>query len=205
MDAPKVEPAELMHMNRDQVLALASMACSEVFSGFGAAEPHSIREVSAELGKSSASVGEHVAKLLEVGLLIPCGSRKRRSRVETLFIHAARIIRFVPQEHDWPTIEAYLGRFRGQMRLAEREYEAGQKATFDDPTFRGFMLYKWNRVYLSPQNAQRIRTAIESLHDLILSLSEPPPAPNSNSDLVRATFTTMLLPGLRESRRRASE
>lgn len=185
---------ELLPMNAEQVRALSSVPCSDVFSAFWPTEALAIREVANELGKSPASVGEHVATLVGVGLLIQVGERKRRSRTEALYAHKGLITRFVMRDHDWETIEFYLNRFSGQMRLADREHAAAQRAIHVDPSFQDYLAYKWSRVYLSPKNVLKVKQAIEDLQELVRSLSEPAPGTGNGEELVRATLTTMLLP-----------
>jgi DNA-binding transcriptional ArsR family regulator len=73
----------------EQVKVLASVARSEVFWTFSPSEPRSAGEIAREIGKSAPSVHYHVQELTECGLLIAVGTRKRRSRVEALYVHAA--------------------------------------------------------------------------------------------------------------------
>jgi hypothetical protein len=194
---------EMLHMSTDQVRALASVACSEVFSTFSSTEAMSIREAAVQLDRSTASVGEHVATLLSNGLLLHAGERKRRSRTEALFVVAGRTMRWSLAEASPESVKAYQARFRGQMRLAEREAEAAQFAILDDPEFRNYMLYRWQKIYLSHKNVERVRQAIFSLIDLVQALGEEPPSDDKDEELVRATFSAMLLPSISASKRRS--
>lgn len=196
---------EILRMNHDQVVALGSVVCSEVFAAFDVRRPLSIREVAQELGKSAAAVGEQVTKLLSVGLLIEAGSRKRHARTETLYVHKGIKTRFVIEDHDWPTIEAYLHRFESQMRQLGRMHSLAQRAQHQDPSLRGFMLYKWHSVYLSPENALRIIQAMEELLELALALETKPTTPPEGESTVRVTLATLMLPTTAESRARLSE
>lgn len=188
-------------MRVEQITALSSVACSEVFSTFSAVEALSIREVAAFLDRSPASVGEQVVKLINCGLLITAGDRKRRSRTETLYVYAARTTNIVWKKQTPEALDAYLGRFRGQMRLAERELGMAQRAMLEDLEYRHFMAYQWRRLYLTPKSAEKVQQAIASLNELIQSLSEEPPKSPDDETLVRATFTTMLLPSMAASKR----
>lgn len=201
MKTPHAGQIELLHLNHDQVRALASPMRSEVFSTLSAQEAVAIREVAAELGKSPAAVGEHVAALVEAGLVIPAGTRKRRSRTETLYVHKALTTRFILRGQPPETVEAYLSRFRGQMRLAERQYEMAQRAVLEEPSFQSFLAYKWANAYVTPEGAERIQAAIGDLINLVQEVSVPGSRDGTDGEPVRVTFSALLLPTQSESRR----
>jgi predicted transcriptional regulator len=188
-------------MRIEQIVALSSVACSEVFSTFSAAEALSIREVAGFLDRSPASVGEQVVKLVNCGLLMTAGERKRRSRTEVLYVYCARTTNLIWKKQTPEALDAYLGRFKGQMRLAERELAEAQRTIIEQPEYRHFLVYQWNRLYLTPKSAEKVQQAVASLNELIHSLSEEPPTNPDDDTLVRATFTTMLLPSLSASKR----
>lgn len=192
---------ELLLLNREHIKALASVPCSEVYGAVSISMPRAIREIAAEVDRSPASVGEHMDTLLRVGLVIPAGTRRRRSRTETLYVRSSRTNRFEIAEQDWETIEVYLQRFRGQMRLLERQHDAAQQTAHEDPAFIDFLLWKHRNVYLSRESAGRVKHAVSSLFELILSLSEPTPEHPAESDLVQVTIGTLILPSVSSSKR----
>lgn len=192
---------EILYLSVEQVQTLASAACSDVFSAFSVEEPLSIREVSLIVERSTASVGEHVAALLRCGLIIPCGQRKRRSRQESLYVKKGVITRWSTKDATAEGAKAYQHRFRAQLRLAEREFEAAQQAILADPAFAPYVLYRWRKIAIQPKDIGRLRQAILSFAEAVESLSESPSTENDDG-LVRATLTTLLLPTIPTSRKR---
>lgn len=192
---------ELLKLNHQQITALASVACTEVFSTISPSHPLAIREIAHELGKSPASVGEHIATLLDVELIIPAGDRKRRSRTETLYVTKGKITKMFLREHPWETVVEYLSRFRGQMRLAERQFEKAQKALHLDHEFQAFLFYRWSRAYLSRENSLLVKEKVAELHALVEELSEPNPDSENENELVHLNFSSLILPSQRESQK----
>jgi hypothetical protein len=74
----------------EQVRAIAAVTRNEIFWSFSPDEPRSAADVAQETGKSAPSVHYHVQELVQVGLLVPGATRKRRSRTETLYVHGAK-------------------------------------------------------------------------------------------------------------------
>ena len=99
--------AEVTKLNLKQIQTLISVACSEVFDSLSPIDPRSAREVAKDIGRSPASVGEQIVKLMDAELVISAGTRKRRSRTETLFAHAGRLTRFMLAEQTPESIEQY--------------------------------------------------------------------------------------------------
>lgn len=195
----------IQYLNRDQILALASTACNEVFSTLGPGEALSAREVAQAIDRSPASVSEQMAKLVEVGLVIPAGTRKRRSRTETVYVHRGLITRFLLKDQPPDVLEAYQRRFSGQMRLAERQFESFLTAMQHDPTFQDFLIYKTYHAQLSRESALRIQLAVADLLDLIRGLDSTPSNAPAGEDVVRLSFSCTLMPTQQESLRRAKK
>lgn len=204
MNRPYPEQIELLELNLDQIRVLSSSACSEVFSAFSAIEPLSAREVGNEVGRSAAAVHEHVDKLLDVGLIVPVETRKRRSRVETLYVHKGLITRFVIARQNREALEAYADRFKAQMRLAERQFASAMDAASVDKSIVDFLAYKWVTGYLDKTSALRLKEAINQIQALMEESRTTEPAVREEGEYVRVIFSSLLLPVVHESRKRSN-
>jgi hypothetical protein len=197
---PNQVPIHLM--TREQVLVLASAPCSEVFSMLGSAEALSAREVAAAIDRSPASVSEQIAKLVEVGLVIPAGTRKRRSRTEALFVHKGVVTRFILKDQPKDVLEAYQRRMAAHLRLAERRFSAFQDVFLHDQSYQDFLIYKTTTAQLSREGALRVQLAIAEVLELIRSLDQPDAEARAQGDFIRLNFTALMLPTQQESARR---
>lgn len=195
----------ILYLTHDQIRTLASVACNEVFSALSGKEPRSARQVADEIDRSPASVSEQIAKLLDSGLVIPAGTRKRRSRTEALYVHAGLVTRMNLQGQSAEVLADYHRRFSGQMREAERQHEAFQAAFLQDPTFQDFIVYKTYTAYLDRASALRLQLAVTEVLDLIKSMDETDPEVRAKGEYVRVRLTNILLPSTQESKRRTRE
>src|SRR5687768_326150 len=82
--------AETLIFTLEQAELLASAQKAEVFWSFSPNEPRSIHQVAEAVGKSASATTYHVHELENAGMLIAVGERKKRSRMEKLYLHAAR-------------------------------------------------------------------------------------------------------------------
>lgn len=192
----------ILHLNREQIIALASAPCNEVFSTLSSVEPLSAREVAQAIERSPAAVSEQLSKLVEVGLVVHAGTRKRRSRTESLYVHAGMITRFILKGQPPDVIQAYQRRFSGQMRLVERQFDAAVEALAHDPTFQDFLIYKTVTAQVDRASALRIQLAIAEVLELIKSLGEIDPENRESGEHVRVRFSALLLPERQESAKR---
>lgn len=204
MNRPFPEQIELVELSLEQIKVLSSSACSEVFSAFSPNEALSAREVGQEVGRSAAAVHEHVDKLLECDLIVAVGSRKRRSRTETLYVHRGLITRFVLAKQNQESLAAYSDRFKAQMRLAERQFQGAMEAVSVDRSLMDFLAYKWVTGYLNRENALRLKDAINEIQSVMEEMRELDPARREMGDFVRVTFSSMLMPVTHESKKRSS-
>jgi hypothetical protein len=193
---------DVVKLNIEQIQALVSVACSDVFDSLSAVDARSAREVAAEIERSPASVGEQITKLLDVGLIIPAGTRKRRSRTEALYAHAGRLTRFFLHEQTPESIEMYKLRVRSQMRQAERQHDAFYDALSSDPQYSDFYIYKYHSVYVDRDRALRLKLAVSELQALVHELSESDIEARSDGQFLRVQFTVMSIPAQQESKRR---
>ncbi|MFZ4507487.1 MAG: helix-turn-helix domain-containing protein [Fimbriimonas sp.] len=180
---------------------LSSPATAEVFDAIPG-HPFSIREIAREIGKAPSSVGEHVAKLLDVGLIIQCGTRKVRSRTENLYIQKGQITRMSFLDQPWDAVEQYLVRFRGMLNQLEREHESFWKAVHVDPTYRPFGRNVQTAVFITESQAMSLRIALESLYQLANSMNEPDPEAREKGGHVRVQLHGMIFPTVVASRDR---
>lgn len=81
---------EKLNMTFEQAKTLASPVRALVFWNLSPFEPKSSTDVAREIGKSSQAVRFHLNALLEHGLILQVGERKRRSRTEQLLVRKAR-------------------------------------------------------------------------------------------------------------------
>ncbi len=194
----------MLELKLDQVRVLSSSACSEVFSAFSPVEPLSAREVGKEVGRSAAAVHEHVDKLLDVGLIVAVDTRKRRSRIETLYVHKGVVTRFVIAKQDRESLEAYSDRFKAQMRLAERQFESAMDAASVDKSILDFLAYKWVTGYLDRPSALKLKAAVSEIQSLMEEMRETEPSRREEGEYVRVIFSSLLLPVAHESRKRSN-
>jgi hypothetical protein len=194
---------EVTRLNIEQIQTLISVACSEVFDSLSPVDARSAREVAMDIGRSPASVGEQIVKLLDVGLIISAGTRKRRSRTEALYAHAGRLTRFMFAEQTPESIEQYKLRFKGQMRQAERQHDAFYAAMEKDPSYSDFLILKYHTLFVDRERALRLKLAVTELQSIIHELSESNIEARSEGDFVRVQMTILSIPTQQESKRRS--
>lgn len=154
----------------EQVKTLASSIRTEVFWSFDEFEPMSAADVGAAMGKSAQTIHYHVHELVKVGLLIAVGTRKRRARTETLYVHSARSF-FA----EGPNASAeYRGYIRKSFTSITRQMDREQAGMHDvlnfDPSIKDFHGYLRASLRLTPEAAQtlksRLHAVLQSAHEL---------------------------------------
>jgi hypothetical protein len=180
--------------NMEHAECLASSPRSEVFWAFSCDEPHSIAEVAAGIGKSPNSTTYHVHALVEVGLLIVAGERRRRSRTEKLYVHSARsFLNLGPtasKEYRQKSLEAFAAMARSMVR--ERET---LNATYDfDTSMSSFSNY---RVFVQRVSAERAKEFGDRVALLMREFAREAP----DEDGVRLNIVFHMSPTVAESRR----
>jgi predicted transcriptional regulator len=202
MEAPIEGQVDLLLLTLEHIKALSSSAAVDVFGAVSITQPHSIGEIAAEVGKSPASVGEQVQKLVEVGLVIQAGTRKSRSRTESLYIRRAKVTHMSLKNQPWDAVEQYLVRYRNLLNLNERQHEAFWRAVQVDEEFSVFGRTLFGSAYVTSDQAARLRDAMEAVFQLMQSMHEPDPARRTSAH-VRVAFQTTMLPTVVESKRRS--
>lgn len=192
---------EYLELDEEQVKAIASVACDEVYSALSSSVARSIREVAEEVGKSPASVNEQLAKLVKVGLAIQVGTRKRRSRTEATYAKSSVIDQVRVPHQPSEIIALYFKRFQAQMRQLVRQYDAAQDALKEDRSFVAFFMSHSHIAHLSPENSLIIKQKVRELMALIIQLDEPDPEARRIGGHVRTTLAVQLLPTVEESKK----
>ena len=182
---------------------LVSVACSEVFDSLSPVDARSAREVANDIDRSPASVGEQIVKLLDAGLIISAGTRRRRSRTETLYAHAGRLTRFMIAEQTPESIEQYKLRFKSQMRQSERQHDAFYDAMEKDKAYTDFIILKFHTLFVDRERALRLKLAVSELQTIIHELSESNVEVRNQGEFVRVQMTILSLPTQQESKRRS--
>ena len=195
---------ERVELTLDQLVTLSSVFCAEVYESFSFEESRPIREVAEDLSKSPAAVGAHVSKLVESNLLIQVGTQKRRSRTEALYARRARADRVEFEDKPWEFFQQYLSRFKGTMRMYERQLEAWQRSIRDNDELKRFGTFLYHYVWLDEENRVAIGKQVRALHNDVLERSVDE-AENRTDKHVRMVFATYYMPTTAESRKRTTD
>lgn len=184
---------ELIRFDLEQVKALASPQRNEVFWAFNKDDPTPVAAIATALGKSAASVHYHVHELVRVGLLMSVGTRKQRSRIEQLYVHAAAdfIGRGVtaPKEYRRYIYEG----FAAMARAMTRENLALHRALDEDPNIVGFHSYNRRSLRLTVEDARELRRRLNEVVDRFEDSSDPEHAK-------RVTVIAYISPTMAESK-----
>lgn len=193
---------DLMYLDLDHLKVLSSAACSEVFQAMSFEEPLSIREISQEVNRSTASVGEHIVKLLDAGLILPVGTRKRRAREEALYAHKADSNILDPTKMDPDILTEYITKFRCDSRQSVRLMTLATQALANDKELLDYMAEKSFVGYLSREGAKKVKAAMKVAFDTFNENIEHDPQVRENGDYTRTKLTAFILPTQRESEKR---
>lgn len=188
---------EQLTYNHEQLLALTSVARTSVLWGFNENKPLSVAEVASLIGKSPQSVHAHVNKLVEVGLLIPVETRKKRSRTEKAYVYAAREL-FTPEPPYSPATRLALSaKFTALMRQMVREMTLAQQVMEHDASFRAYTFSRFYNVMVTEEEAWTIR---RFLQEALLGASRM-----TQGEGARVTLSCLMLPAIGESEERYRE
>ncbi|MEQ1932948.1 MAG: helix-turn-helix domain-containing protein [Fimbriimonadaceae bacterium] len=189
--APHPDQLEKLTFNRDQLIALASSARAQVLWAFKPYEPLSVAEAAESLGKSPQSVHAHVNLLAQLGLLIAVDTRKKRSREEKLYIHAARWMFSPAPPIPSDCVEPMTEGFAGVMRLSIREKALTYKVLEKDAGFQPYHSFRLANMTVSEADALAIRNL---LHDSIARAGQM-----AGGEGMRVRVMVMMLPAIGES------
>jgi len=80
---------------RDQIICLASAVRSDIVDHLAAAEPLSVKQLAAQLGKRPSALYHHLDQLIAVDLVREVGARVRRKKSEKLYQTPSRRMRLI--------------------------------------------------------------------------------------------------------------
>ena len=185
---------ETLIFTLEQAELLASAQKAEVFWSFSPSEPRSINQIAKALGKSASATTYHVHELENAGILIPVGERKRRSRMEKLYLHAARSFfgagPTASKEYREKSVEA----FAAMARLMARERQMVNE-TFDfNIELSRFMAFGRFSQTVKPERAEEFANRVLTL---LREFSQEPTDENGT----RISLVFNMTPTLGESRR----
>ena len=192
---------EVLIFNLEQVRAVSSVTCAEVLSTVTGEEAISIREIAQEIGKSPASVGAHVKTLLDAGILLEVGSRKRRSRTEALYVRKGFFNRVKPEGQSLEFVEQFVKLYRAILRLADRQQEAFKRVAIEMPEIWPYGQLLHHQFWLTKENVMVIRKKMRELQDLAHEMDEKDVEKWEDGNHVQIHLYTMITPTLRESSR----
>lgn len=192
---------DVVNISLDMMTVLASSATYEVFLCFSYVEPRSIPDVATELGKSQATIGSHVAKLMEHGLLVEAGLRKKRSRMERLFVWTGR-----GTYHDYTNqpieyFKATSARTESLLRRYGRQYSLYMERVFlsEEEIHRGAM--RWRPMIISKEGAIKLRQALFDVHEVAAEL-EREAKEGIGTDIEHVFMITTFMPTVNSSNMR---
>lgn len=192
---------DLVHINLEMMELLSSAATYEVLLSFSFVEPRSIPDLALELGKSQATVGSHVSKLLKVGLIVEAGTRKKRSRTERLFVWTGRgtYHDFANQPKEY--FAATSARTNALLRKYGKQYSLYMERVFhnEDDLLRGAM--RWRPMLISKEGALVLREAMFEVHELAARLEAEAKA-GEGSEHEHAFMITTFMPTIYSSLKR---
>lgn len=186
-----------MYFDFQQVSAIASATRSEVFWAFNATDPQSVREVAKNLKKSPQTVRHHVNDLLDVGLLLPVGSRQRRSRTEELYVTAAMEFRTELPPITTEYREMINKGFDSILRQMGRERSAAIRLEGTDEDLNRYLAYRRHTIRVSPEQSARVKKLLIDLCEELRSFDE--------GEGVRVIFSVYMSPPLGETKSIAEE
>ena len=198
MKQPYPDQVETLIFTLEQAELLASAQKAEVFWSFSPKEARSINQIAKALGKSASATTYHVHELENAGMLIVAGERKKRSRMEKLYVHAAKS--FYGQGHS--ASEEYrekaVAAFGAMARLMVRERQVVNE-TFDfDIGLSRYMAFGRFSQTVRPERAEEFaQKVLKLIRDFT---SEAP-----DEDGARISIVFNMSPTAGESRKRLEE
>jgi len=190
---------EELFFDLEQVRTLCSPIRSLVFWSLDSYEAKSATDLCAEIGRTAQTVRYHLAALLKLDLILPMGTRRRRSRTETLYVRKARRS-FTRSDGT----EAYNRCIVRSLKL-ETQKLARETAYFygwreHDPKSAVFSGYRQFHMRLTAERAQKLK---DDLRDILFAASFDQVAPEEGGTEIHAF--TMVVPTLFQTRSWAKE
>lgn len=154
---------ELNILSAEHVKLLASPVKQLVYFAFTPYEPRSAADVAREIGKSAQSVRFHTNELLEHDLLLEVGTRKRRSRTESLYVWKGMATldqgTDVDEEYNRHRTRGMHLETKKMVRETELYYRLIQK----DPSLTSYGMWRKGHLRLAKADAQELRERLALL------------------------------------------
>lgn len=205
MSLPFPDQIEVLQLEEKHLAVLASAPCAEVYQEIPFSEGISIREIAEEVNRSTASVGEHIAKLLDVGLITVVGTRKRHAREEILYALKASHFLFDPVGQSEGATEECIRKFRCDLRQTDRMSAAAFRAIRDVPELYDAVLIRSYVGYFDKESALKVKKALADLAVLFSELHEEDREVREKGDYTRIKLSMVMLPTVRESESRVKK
>lgn len=186
--------SERVRFTADQMKCLASPARAEVFWNFHNTFPKSTAEVAEGLGRSASSTSYHVAELVQAGLLLAVGERKKRSRHEALYVLSSKHFSTVSHQESDDYRTNMLKGYAGLLRLLLRERTEFTEAMKARPQMLEHSAFFRNTLRMSNEAAKELVQRISA--EIARATEEQT---EQEGSLVAITFS--VTPALVETRR----
>jgi DNA-binding transcriptional ArsR family regulator len=167
--------AEGAVLNYEQIQCLASPIRNEVFWAFTAHLPHSAADVAQQIGKSAQTVHYHVSQLLDAGLIIPVGERRRRARTETLYVWAFKTFTHPGPAASKEFRDESVRAFSAVMRSIIREVETLHQVAEIDPELATAAAFRHGKVKVTRKRALELKALLQKAIDEAKELEEDSP------------------------------
>lgn len=177
--------------SKEQLLALASAPRSQVLWAFNEFEPLSVAQVASLIGKSPQSVHYHVNTLVDLGLLLAVETRRKRSREERAYVHAALGLYAPPPPLPKGYADAMSLGFAAIMRQAIREKTLVHRVLEEDASIQPYSAFRIANATVSEEDALAIRNLLYEALDRANRMG--------GTEGVRVTISVMMLPAVGES------
>lgn len=146
-----------------QAKSIASPTRSLIFWSLDWSKPKSAADIGEEIGKAPATVRYHMAELAEQGLILAVDSRKRRSRIETLYVRKAKQ-NFYQTNPEGDLYHRYTLRglkLDSQKMIREFAYSFGWSE--HEPTTKALAYHRKHHMMLTFEQAEILKRRISDL------------------------------------------
>jgi DNA-binding transcriptional ArsR family regulator len=157
-----------------QLEAVANPRRQDMLARLTASGPLSIRELAEQIGARPTALYHHVERLLEVGLVIPAGSRVRHRRREQLYDTVAQRLRLSKAHRDATHTEAVANIVAAQTRQLARDFRSGQLSPnrVDDGDGRNLTFFRMvGRP--SPDQLAKINACLADVTEILWNANDP--------------------------------
>ncbi len=176
-----------------QLDALASGSRAEVFWVYEAANPLSVNEVAAILGRTPQSVRYHTNVLLEADLILVAETRKRHARIQEAYVKKA-VLSYNPLPPvSAEVLHAKRKQFQAMWRQFDRDRAAVNLVENADPSHGWLSYIRRNTARLTPESIKAFQEAAIQLIDDFVDRNDP--------EGIRTTLVTFICPQFGESAR----